>query len=65
MKLWIARDKVGNLRMYDKKPIKDTGWFCATGDNLPILLYTDLFPDVVFENSPQEVEINLVRNETH
>lgn len=61
MKLWIARDKDGMLYLYENKPkiaysnanyFDDDNGVCY---NLPI----GLFPEVTFENSPQEVEVEL------
>ena len=57
MKLWIARDKDGELRLHEGMPYK------LDGDNIwcscfsAITLEDDLFPEVTFENSPMEVEI--------
>ena len=59
MELWIARDKVGELRLYNEKPIKETTWFYCEGRSL--LLYDNLFPEVTFENSPQRVKIELIK----
>ena len=63
MKLWIARDKDGTLCLFREKPTLDVYyWF----DNslgmtgcIAELLKT-YFPEVTFENSPQEVELKLV-----
>lgn len=74
MKLYAARDKNGSLSLYACKPIKigahfyvhdghqridyDTsyvkGWYIDGIDR-------NLFPEVTFENSPQEVEVKLVK----
>lgn len=59
MEIWIARDKTGDLYLYDKKPkkIKDVGMFMGSRD---CMLVTDpLFPSVTWENSPQKVTIEL------
>lgn len=62
MKLWIARDKTG-LWIYNSKPklheaFNEFG--CPMGEN-----YGELppswFPEVIFENSPQGVELKLVK----
>lgn len=60
MKLWIARDKNG-LFSYTKKPtffegLKEFG--CMMGEEF-WELPSNWFPEVTFENSPQEVEIVL------
>ncbi len=63
MKLWIARDKQDYLGLYYEKPtwkehglvqIEDwyDGGFLGYLDN-------NEFPEVTFENSPQEVELTL------
>lgn len=49
MKMWISRNKSGRLYMYREKPI------------LSCILDYDMFPEVTFENSPQKVEIKLVK----
>ena len=76
MKLWIARDKDGSLSLYACKPIEIGGSFYVhTGferigyDTSYVKgWYIDginrkLFPEVTFENSPQEVELKLIKNE--
>lgn len=76
MKLWIARDNDEHLRMFKSKPILKKinnlqyweddysyrGYFISLesvdiDENYnPI----DIFPEVTFENSPQEVELKLL-----
>ena len=60
MKLWIARTKSGKLGLYQFKPFYTNSydlWICK----LAILsINKKYFPDVTFENSPQEVELKLV-----
>ena len=64
MKLWIARDKDGdmdgNLHLFSSKPERVRSHF--------VDYYTDkwsinenLFPEVTWENSPQQVEIKLIK----
>jgi hypothetical protein len=60
MRLWIARDKSGTLYLYDDVPEKVVTYFIQQGYKMAIKLSNDLFPEVTFENSPQEVEIKLV-----
>lgn len=62
MKLWIARDKDGSLILYDNTPEKRSEYFLpyAGYDDMP--LDDRLFPEVTFENSPQEVELKLINN---
>ena len=60
MKLWIAREKYGNMCLYDTKPIKDGEYWNSVGNYY--LIDRHLFPEVTLENSPQLVEIKLVLN---
>lgn len=55
MKLWIARDSTDGLYLHFTKPKGDDYWF--------ISIDSFLFPEVTFENSPQEVEIKLFKEE--
>ena len=58
MKMWIAREKDGTLTLHNKKPIRYNedgieywcGGYCY-------YLRQDDYPEVTFENSPQEVEL--------
>lgn len=61
MRLWIARDKDGLLYLYDNTPEKRSEYFLpyAGYDDMP--LDNGLFPEVTFENSPQEVELKLIK----
>ena len=59
MKLWIARDKDGLIYLYMKKPTLilhyfDTKYLIGEIDETS-------FPEVTFENSPQQVEIKLIK----
>lgn len=49
MKLWIARDKYGSLHLFKNMG----GWYIGE-------IERNLFPEVTFENSPQQIEIKLV-----
>lgn len=59
MKLWIARDlRFNNLYLYKSKPqLNGDIWESADEmyniDNI-------LFPEVTFENSPQQIEFKLI-----
>jgi hypothetical protein len=64
MKLWIARDKNGELYLYNTRPKKLSRFFGYNSGYDSMLLDESLFPEVTFENSPQEVELKLVDNET-
>ena len=63
MKLWVARDKDNLLFLYWKKPILDEvfedSWDCPNGKGCFAELDKNEFPEVTFENSPQEVELTL------
>lgn len=58
MKLWIARDKYG-LWLLTTKPYIDDDMFTCDGNIYCI--DCDLFPEITFENSPQEVKIELIK----
>lgn len=63
MKFWIARDKDGCLCLHEEKP------FCGVSGTWyspkqMMHLSKDLFLEVTWENSPQEVEIKLIDNES-
>lgn len=61
MKLWIARDRDNDLRVFTSRPYQRNGIFRTEFDNDDfIFINSDMFPGLTFENSPQEVEINLV-----
>lgn len=60
MKRWIARDVNGSLFLHDEKPNLEKLYGYWDSDNY-FRLDTDEFPEVTFENSPQEVEIKLVK----
>ena len=57
MKLWIARDKDGLIYLYMKKPYLITHYFDSK--HLIGEIDKDLFPEITFDNSPQEVKITL------
>lgn len=69
MKLWIARDPDYSLSISNCKLIYAgliTGWTPSKeyyNDDTSFHVYIDdkLFPEVTFENSPQEVELKLVK----
>lgn len=64
MKLWIARDKDGLLRLFGQEPyyVNDKiGWEPILGS---IWLNEDVFPEITFDNSPQEVELKLCNDNT-
>jgi hypothetical protein len=66
MKFWIARDLDETLWLFKECPIKKENLFYPTADitgkftfyrSIPM----DMFPEITFENSPQEVELNLIK----
>ena len=61
MKLWIARDDDGFSQLYVEKPIKKDGYFKCVPNTRWFTISCNLFPEVTFENSPQEVELKLVK----
>lgn len=67
MKLWIARDENGKLTLFKDKPIQkisrwigESYWY-ASKPRGSITLDSYMFLGVNFENSPQEVELKLVK----
>lgn len=65
MKFWVARDMDGQLWLYGDKPNCRGTYYELQYDALNICnkLDDELFPEVTFENSPQMVEIKLVKEE--
>ena len=57
MKLYIARDLSGALWLYEKKPYKLKTVFVGGAHDESRRFLDDTFPEVTFENSPQEVEL--------
>ena len=69
--LWVARQKDGNLLLSNKKPILESRGVCGDlywtykGDNDFIKHFTSqlinyhLFPEITYDNSPQETEITI------
>ena len=61
MKLWIVRNLSEELILYKEQPYYKNEIKLWVGEGLPIgKLKGDSFPEVTFENSPQEIELNLV-----
>ena len=65
MKLWITRNGDNSLHIHNVKPslIYDdyTKQWAYEGD-VSMEIDEDLYPEVTFENSPQEVELKLSNN---
>lgn len=60
----ITRDKDGILEMFDKEPIKSEkyGIFICGKSSKSYELNSQLFPELTFENSPQKIKLELVRD---
>ena len=64
MNLWIARDKNNALALYTEEPmLYYNSQYEGSYKSQMIDLDEDLFPEVTFENSPQQVEIKLIKEE--
>ena len=60
MKLWIARDKDNDLKVFTSQPYQRNGIFSVEYDKDDVMfINSDMFPGLTFENSPQEVELKL------
>ena len=61
MKLWIARDNYKLLLSNEEPELSaaKTNWLISSGAEY-IFLDEEMFPEVTFENSPQQVEIKLI-----
>ena len=61
MKLWIARNTDNTLALFQSKPIlEDLNWDETLNEDY-MFIPEYLYPEVTFENSPQQVEIKLVK----
>lgn len=69
MKFWIARDKDDFLCLYSKEPKLSEeidGVWVSGQYGMPVEVITlpsKMFSEVTFENSPQELELNLIKKE--
>lgn len=64
MKMWVAKDKLGPLYMYDKKPVKweEGEAFISSGKGkIGAIIDKELFKSVTYENSPKRIEIKLIK----
>ena len=64
MKLWITRNKLGELNLFKGEKPKfyaKTGWWLSEDYYFETILPRELFPEITFENSPQEVELKLIK----
>lgn len=66
--MWISRDKNKTLMIWNNKPYRGNEVFIINRKSKPfedgMEINNSLFPSVTWENSPQEIEIKLVDNET-
>lgn len=63
MKMWIGRNEDGTLALFKTKPMcfyEEGGGHYWAGHALYLPRYE--FPEVTFENSPQEVELKFLNN---
>lgn len=60
MKFLIARDKEGELFLYRVKQVRHAYLFVVPGNYGMMRLADDVFPEITWENSPQEVELKLI-----
>lgn len=59
--MWLARDKNNCIYLYTEKPIKgDTFFYLMSWKKSIRIDDDDKFPEITWENSPVEVEIELV-----
>ena len=65
MKMWVARNPDGKIGLYKGKPRWCIGIFEYNWNYGGFVGYLKpmSFPEVTFENSPQQVEIKLINNE--
>lgn len=61
MDLWIARNKCGELFFYVYKPVKSEYYFKPDFFGYQKRIDRSLFPEVTWENSPQKVELKLMK----
>ncbi len=62
MKLWIARDFDGILNLFVDRPLLDSNDGVYDVDDYNYLnIDKDLFPEVTYENSPQKVKIEIIK----
>lgn len=64
MKMWISRNKTGIVHLFLNRPkLKSNGAEWYDPNEFDLLLHDTDFPEVTFENSPQEVELKLIQPE--
>ncbi len=65
MKLWVARNQDGSLCLYEEKPslVYDDElrkWYYESNRGSFELYDETLLPEVTYESSPMEIELNLI-----
>ncbi len=63
MKLWIARDADGDIKLFQEKPFIIDKKFYSNGFGMKFKQTNNnrtFLKHITFENSPQEVELKLV-----
>lgn len=65
MKIWIARDKSGEVNLFQEKPFlsESNKYFYSTQNKLKLKQTNNnhtFLKHITFENSPQKIEIKLV-----
>lgn len=66
MKLWIARDKDGDVNLFQEKPFLSESFkhFYSTQGKMKLKQANNnrtLLKHITFENSPKEVELKLIK----
>ncbi len=61
MELYAARDRGGELYLYEKKPLRCViqGFFTEVRNSDSMNVPGDLLPELTWENSPAEVTVDL------
>ena len=60
MKMWICRSRMGMLKISNEKPCLNKDGTMWEAEGCGYYLPFEEFPEVTFENSPQEIELKLV-----
>ena len=59
--MWIAKDKNGEVYLYEAKPVINTGYFCPSpGHNIMMYIGKEIYPELTYENSPQKVKLTFL-----
>lgn len=65
MKLWIARNADNKLFLFQQEPCRNIKWGVFTSNDhsgRKVFMQYDIFPEVTWKNSPQQVEFKLIDN---